>query len=173
MTATVYHYSGHLVNALVRRGGRILLVEQQGPQDSAPSWALPGGQVDPGEALVEALRRELSEETGLDLVAQPRLAFVVQVLRAAPAAAEERVERVAFTFACAVSGVIQPRDPDGLVLRAAWIEAEDALNRLDALAWYDTAPLRVWLSGNGETANVHTVRRSALPTDGGSGSAPA
>jgi len=171
MTATVYRYFGHLVNALIRCEGHILLVEQQGPQDVAPSWALPGGQVVAGEALAEAVRRELSEETGLDLVGEPRLTFVVQVLRTA--AADEIVEGLAFTFACAVSGVIQARDPDGDVLRAAWIEEEDALNRLDALAWYDTAPLRAWLSGNGETARMHTVRRSAPPTNGGSGSAPA
>ncbi len=171
MTATIYRYFGHLVNALIRREGHILLVEQRGPQDVAPSWALPGGQVEAGEALAEAVRRELSEETGLDLVGEPRLTFVVQVLRTA--AADEMVEGVAFTFACAVSGVIQPRDPDGDVLRAAWIEEEDALNRLDALAWYDTAPLRAWLSGNGETARMHTLRRCALSINGGSGSASA
>ncbi|GCE07967.1 hypothetical protein KDAU_52960 [Dictyobacter aurantiacus] len=37
--------------------------------------------MEPGEELVAALRRELLEETGLQLAGTPQLAFVVQLLR--------------------------------------------------------------------------------------------
>jgi len=43
---------------------RLVLVERKYPP---PGWALPGGFVDPGESLAEAVRREALEETGLGI----------------------------------------------------------------------------------------------------------
>jgi 8-oxo-dGTP diphosphatase len=42
---------------------RVLLVHFDWPDESV--WAMPGGGIDPGESAGHALRRELSEETGL------------------------------------------------------------------------------------------------------------
>jgi 8-oxo-dGTP diphosphatase len=39
-------------------------------------WDVVGGHVEPGEGLLDALRREVEEETGWHLVGTPRLAYV-------------------------------------------------------------------------------------------------
>jgi 8-oxo-dGTP diphosphatase len=52
------------VSAILRRENRILLVRQEKP--GREYWLLPGGGVNAGESLVDALQRELAEEVGLD-----------------------------------------------------------------------------------------------------------
>ena len=55
------------VGAVVRdRSGRLLLV-LRGHAPAAGTWSLPGGRVEPGESDVQALRREVAEETGLEV----------------------------------------------------------------------------------------------------------
>ena len=44
--------------------GRLLLV-RRAHAPSAGTWSVPGGRVEPGESEVEAVVRELAEETGL------------------------------------------------------------------------------------------------------------
>lgn len=44
--------------------GALLLV-QRATAPEAGRWTIPGGRVDPGESVLEAVRRELYEETGL------------------------------------------------------------------------------------------------------------
>ena len=48
------------VSAVLRREGRTLLIRQEKP--GKEYWMLPGGGVDAGETLLQALKRELAEE---------------------------------------------------------------------------------------------------------------
>ena len=71
----------------------VLLAEHSGLWDDRPFWAPPGGGVEPGEALADALRREVHEETGLDVTVGP-LRYVLDFVRAP-------LHAVSFYFECA------------------------------------------------------------------------
>jgi 8-oxo-dGTP diphosphatase len=54
------------VGAIVFKGDEVLLV-RRGKEPALGEWSLPGGAVEVGETLEEALRRELLEETGIEV----------------------------------------------------------------------------------------------------------
>ncbi len=51
-------------DCIVRVGGYVVLIERRYPP---LGWALPGGLVEEGETVETAVRREVREETGLEL----------------------------------------------------------------------------------------------------------
>jgi 8-oxo-dGTP diphosphatase len=62
----VYDNPAPTASALVVRDGALLLT-RRAKEPLAGWWDLPGGFVDPGEHPAETVRRELREETGLDV----------------------------------------------------------------------------------------------------------
>lgn len=52
------------VGAVIFNEGRVLLVQRGNPPMQG-EWSLPGGALEIGETLVEGVRREVMEETGL------------------------------------------------------------------------------------------------------------
>lgn len=52
------------VSAILRREGRVLLIRQE--KAGREYWLLPGGGVNGGETLLDAVQRELTEECGIE-----------------------------------------------------------------------------------------------------------
>ena len=139
-----------IVCALIRRDGRLLLVEEMEAADPGPTWMLPGGRLEPGETLTDGLRRELAEETGLQLADHAVIAFAVDMVRS-----DGRYS--AITFDCDGAGSVEPNDPDGLVLSAEWLDTDEALRRLALVDWYDCRPLKRFLSGEAGPGSVYVA----------------
>jgi 8-oxo-dGTP diphosphatase len=145
-----------IVAAIIRRDDQVLLVRQQGPNDPTAVWALPGGVVEPGELLTEALAREVREETGLTIRDIGHLAYV----------AETDVgdhHLIVFMFeARNWAGEITTGDPDGYVLEARWAPAADAIDKLSALPYRSMhEPIVAYLRGEVGTGVMWFYRRQA------------
>lgn len=65
-----------VVSAGVLSEGRLLMV-QEGKEGCHGMWGLPGGRVESGERILDAIEREVREETGLEI----RVAGITRVVR--------------------------------------------------------------------------------------------
>jgi 8-oxo-dGTP pyrophosphatase MutT (NUDIX family) len=63
------------VKVLLRNSeGKVLVLKRSARYGVVEgSWDIPGGRIDPGTTLAENLTREVQEETGLTLTAEPKL----------------------------------------------------------------------------------------------------
>ncbi|MDO8265708.1 MAG: NUDIX domain-containing protein [Candidatus Saccharibacteria bacterium] len=59
------HDSGVAVSVIVVNKGKILLLKRQGGSTGVGTWSIPGGAVEFMEDPLQAVARELEEETGL------------------------------------------------------------------------------------------------------------
>ena len=66
------------VGAVALRDDELLLI-RRGTSPGRGLWSLPGGRVEAGETLAEAVTRELLEETGLTGVTGPLIGWVENV----------------------------------------------------------------------------------------------
>ena len=95
-------------------------------------WTIPGGQIEAGEDVVDALVREVGEETGLTVLDPGRLAFVSE---ADDPGAGWSASLSTWDVA-SWSGEVKQRDPDCYVLEAAWKPLEAAVELLSRIAWH-------------------------------------
>jgi mutator protein MutT len=108
------------VGALAVHDGRLLLV-RRGHGPAAGEWSVPGGRVEAGETLAEAVVRELAEETGLEGVCDR---FVGWVERIGP---EHHFVILDFSVSLLDPSAAPVAGDDAV--EAAWLEA-DALDGL-------------------------------------------
>lgn len=89
----------------IRLASRILLYDAAGRlllfrftiADRPPFWCAPGGEVEEGETYHQAARRELREETGLDVDPGPEVARVISdfvTVQGEPVTGDDRYFRV-------------------------------------------------------------------------------
>ncbi len=49
--------------------------------EAGAKWEIAGGRINPGTPLLENLKREVLEETGLEVIGEPKLIFAQDILR--------------------------------------------------------------------------------------------
>ena len=109
------------VGAVVIEGDRVLLVRRAHPPRQG-EWSLPGGKLELGESLEQAVQRELHEETGLEVAVGPLVELFDRVHR--DEAGRIRYHFVIADYLCRpVGGFLAPGDDASEV---AWV-ARDAL----------------------------------------------
>lgn len=72
------------VKAFIKDGqGNYLMLRRSQPYqgETEPRWDIPGGRINPGEPIFEALAREIKEETGLTMQGEPRIVYAQDILR--------------------------------------------------------------------------------------------
>jgi 8-oxo-dGTP diphosphatase len=126
-----------VAGGVVRRAsGEVLLVENE-RKDQSIDWSTPGGVVDAGESFVDALTREVREETGLQVVRWQGPLYRVEVTAPDLGFFLE----VEAHGALDVRGAISVEDPDGIVLSAAYLTIDHASRRLEGAAAFVREPL--------------------------------
>jgi mutator protein MutT len=69
---------GHIVNAVFVRDGRVLLAKRSAHRRNyANLWSFPGGNVEAGETLEQALMREVGEETAARPIRFEKIASII------------------------------------------------------------------------------------------------
>ena len=115
------------VGAVVVDDGRLLLIRRgRGPAEGR--WSVPGGRVEPGATVGEAVVRELAEETGLEGLCGPLLGWVERI--------DDEHHFVILDF---VVDVLDPVDPvaGDDAAEAAWVplhEVGEMADLVDGLA---------------------------------------
>ncbi|MCG8347485.1 MAG: NUDIX domain-containing protein [Chloroflexales bacterium] len=116
----------HVVIAILRHADQIVMVQQLTPHDHQPYWVLPGGLVEAGELLTEAIIREVQEEVGVHVTAIGAIVGVSQIDRPAQTA-----QTLSFLVEVAHwQSALQCQDPDGEVHSVELVAQEEAISRL-------------------------------------------
>jgi len=114
------------VGAIAVSDDEILLI-RRGHGPAAGRWSVPGGRVESGETLAEAVVRELREETGLEAVCEGFVGWAERI--------GEDHHHVILDFAVTMLSADAPRAGDDAA-EAAWVPLHQvaSLRLVDGLA---------------------------------------
>ena len=146
----------HLAIAILRRDDCVVLVQQQAPGEPRPYWVLPGGLVEAGELIADALIREVREEAGAHVTAIAQLVCLSQIDRPA-----HQMQTVAFIFEVGQwHGALQSNDPDAETIGAELVPYAEAISRLAANGGWPgiQEPLLAYLHGDARAGTVWFYR---------------
>jgi ADP-ribose pyrophosphatase YjhB (NUDIX family) len=108
------------VGAIMLKRDRVLMA-QRGKEPLKGSWSLPGGALETGETLANAVRREVREETGLEIRPLGVLGIFERLMRDASGAPEYHY--VLIDYMCRViGGTLAPGDD---VCAVEWVRRRD------------------------------------------------
>lgn len=67
---------------LKNQDGKYLLMRRSPEKypDVKGEWDIPGGRINPGSLLIENLRREVKEETRLEITSEPKLIYAQDII---------------------------------------------------------------------------------------------
>jgi len=108
------------VGAILLRRDRILMAER-GKEPLKGWWSLPGGALETGESLAEAVRREVLEETGLEIRPLGVLEIFERIMRDTGGRAEYHY--VLIDYVCRVTGGTLRAGDDAA--RVEWVRRAD------------------------------------------------
>jgi 8-oxo-dGTP diphosphatase len=134
-----------LVAGLAVRDGRVLLVASTYASHPQPLWNLPGGRVEAGELLHEALVREIREETSL-LARIGDLAYVNESYDGA-------THIIATVFHVELSGEMTLPEQRDHVVDARWFTLDDVRERLSVAVVRE--PLLAYLANGTRYFGTH------------------
>src|SRR5918997_6435038 len=107
------------VGAIAVADGQLLLV-RRGRGPAAGTWSVPGGRVEAGETLAEAVIRELAEETSLEGVCDELVGWVERM--------SPEHHYVILDFAVTILEPADPRPGDDAV-EAEWVPLDEVAHR--------------------------------------------
>ena len=107
------------VGAIAVTDGHLLLV-RRGRGPAAGTWSVPGGRVEAGETLAEAVIRELAEETSLEGVCDELVGWVERM--------SPEHHYVILDFAVTILEPADPRPGDDAV-EAEWVPLDEVAHR--------------------------------------------
>ena len=108
------------VGALIFERGRILMA-QRGKEPLKGWWSLPGGALETGESLDTGVRREVREETGLEIEPLGVFEIFERIMRDEAGTVEYHY--VLIDYLCRVTGGALCAGDD--VCRVEWVKPED------------------------------------------------